>query len=211
MKTNGLRGWVWAALAAACITASAQDDFTMHGRVSYDGGATLVRGAQEADWSQATVNTLILPGDIIWADEGGMLELELPRGGFLRMADGTKVELVSLEPGAVMRGWLGSYYVQRLSRASGSFRFVTPACAVEVDADSAVRIDVVEDGATTVTVRWGRAIVHADNADVTILESGRRVWVDPGYMPSFPVAFDRTEDDAFDRWNRERAGRFPGW
>ncbi len=207
MKTNGMPLWALAALVVAGAALSAHGEYTMHGRVSYDGGATLVRGAEEADWSFATVNTLVLPGDVIWADKGGMLELELPRGVFLRMADATKVELVGLEPGAVLRGWQGSYYVQRLSRSAGDFRFVTPACTVEIQPDSAVRIDVVGDGATTVTVRWGRALVRTDQSDVTILETGRRAWVYPGFMPSFPAAFDRAGDDAFDRWNRERAER----
>ncbi len=134
-----------------------------------------------------------------------MLEAEFAGGAFLRLADRSKAEVVSLSPSILVRGWTGSFYVQRVSRASGEFLFETPAAAVVVDRDSQVRIDILENGATTVTVRWGRATVNTDVGSPAVVQAGRRIYIDPGYLPSLPQAFDRNVEDDFDAWNRERA------
>ncbi len=68
----------------------------------------LIQGAKESDWSRASLNTLALPGDTLWVDEGGASELEFAGGTYLRMADASKVELVALSPSAQFRGWTGS-------------------------------------------------------------------------------------------------------
>ena len=177
----------------------------MHARVSFDSGGAMVKGSADADWSYATVNTLILPGDTLWADDSGTLEVEMAGGTFLRMADRSKAEVVALPPLAVIRGWTGAFYVQRVGRSTGDVIFETPVCKVDVESNSQVRIDILTDGATTVTVRWGRAVIRADGGDDVMVVTGQRSYVDPGYLPSDPMPFDRREEDAFDSWNRERA------
>lgn len=191
-------------LAGWAPNASASD-FVLHGRVSYDAGGTLVRGADAGEWSHATVNTLILPGDTLWMDQGGTGEVEFSGGTFVRLADGSKAEVVALPPSGTVRAWSGSFYVHRLRRSSGSFIVETPAATVQVEESSSVRVDVVGNGATTVTVRWGRANVNTEAGGTIAVHSGRRVWVDPGLLPSEPVPFERNDEDAFDQWNRERS------
>ncbi|HOV60680.1 MAG TPA: hypothetical protein PK349_06390 [Candidatus Hydrogenedentes bacterium] len=176
-----------------------------HGRVSFDGGGMLIRGLKDTDWSRVSINTLALPGDTLWVDEGGASELEFAGGTFLRMADASKVELVALTPSFQFRGWIGSFYVQRLVGAPGQCLMQTPACSVEVYADSAVRVDIVDNGGVTITVRWGSAEVRTDNGGSVRVSQGYRVWVDPGMLPSDPVAIDRSQSDAFDQWNADRA------
>lgn len=206
MKTQ--RGYGVVALVigvTALTTASAAADTLLHARISYDAGGTMVKGAEDADWSFATVNTLILPHDTLWVDKGGTMELEMAGGSFLRMADGSKAEIAALPPLANVRGWTGAFYVQRIRRSTGNFAFETPACAVQVEPDSQVRIDIVGEGATTVSVRWGRATVRAQTGPSVVVTEGRRVYVDPGCLPSSTVPFDRSLEDSFDAWNRERA------
>jgi hypothetical protein len=176
----------------------------MHGRISYDSGNTLVRGEGGGDWAYATTNTLILPGDTLWIDQGGLGEAELPQGTFLRLADGSKVEVASLDPTIALRGWQGSFYVQRLTRSPGQALFETPAGTLSIDADTQVRVDILGDGSTTVTVRWGRVDVRTRGGSVSVL-AGRRTWIDAGLLPATPVNFDRSVEDDFDAWSRERA------
>ena len=187
------------ALALSGAEAAAYDDMLMHARVSFDAGGAMVKGIEDVDWSYATVNTLILPGDTLWVDAGNMIELEMAGGSLLRMADGSKADVVALPPSAVIRGWTGSFFVHRIDRSTGDFVFETPACAVEVDPDSQVRLDVVGDGATTVTVRQGRATIRAQVGNPVVVSPGRRAYVDPGCLPSMPIPFDRTIEDSFDR------------
>ncbi len=191
--------------AMAVMPWAAADGYVMHARISYDAGSTMVKGTEDADWSHATLNTLVLPGDTLWVDKGGTAEIEFAGGAFLRMADGSKLEVTSIPPNGLVRGWDGSFYLQRLSRSTGDFALATPACKVEVEKDTAVRVDILDSGATTVTVRWGRVCVRTDAGGATNVGAGERCWVDPGLLPSTPAAFDRDLEDGLDQWNRERA------
>ncbi|MCL4694424.1 MAG: FecR domain-containing protein, partial [Candidatus Hydrogenedentes bacterium] len=192
-------------VAAVFAAAVATADDLLHARVSYDSGGALVKGSEDADWSYASVNTLILPGDTVWVDQEGVLEVEMSGGSFLRLADQSKAEIDQLPPSANVLAWTGSFYVQRVNRSTGDFFFRTPAARIGVDKDTQVRIDVVGDGATTVSVRWGRAVVSADGGAPVAVTSGYRVFIDPGLLPSEPMPFDRSAEDSFDSWNRERA------
>ncbi|MBI4558739.1 MAG: FecR domain-containing protein, partial [Candidatus Hydrogenedentes bacterium] len=185
------------------IPATAAD--VMHARVSFDAGGTLVRGTEDSDWSHATLNSIILPGDTLWVTEGGTTELEMAGGTFLRMADASKVELTALPPDAALRAWTGSIYIQRLSRSTGTLMIETPACKIEVPKDAAVRIDMVEQGSTTVSVHWGQVTVRTDGDAPQTLAERQRVYVDPGLLPSAPMPFDVGSRDDFDIWNSDRA------
>ena len=193
-----------AVMLSAAIGAPAQE-LQLHGRVSYDTKGMLVKGADDKDWERATLNTLLMPGDALWVDQGGLSEVELAGGSFLRLADGSKAELKSLPPAADVRGWVGSFYVQRVSRSQGTFVVTTPSCQVDVPIDSCVRVDIDEKGGATVSVRWGGAEVRTDAGAPVRLAEAQRLWVDPGYLPSDPLGFDRGESDSFDQWNNERA------
>jgi len=177
----------------------------IHARVSFENGNSMVKGNDDADWSYATINTIVMPGDTLWVDKEGTLELEMSGGTFLRMADGSKAEVASLPPSGGIRLWTGSAYVQRLSRSSGDVVIETPVCKVSVGQDSQVRMDVISNGATTVSVRWGDAVVRAEGGGDVAVTHGQRSYVDPGYLPSEPAAFDLGVEDDFDSWNRERA------
>lgn len=197
--------WVSAIALLAFCAPSAVAENLLHARVSFDSGGAMIRGTADADWSYATVNTLVLPGDTLWVDKKGTLEVEMSGGTFLRMADGSKAEVVALPPSMLVKGWVGAFYVQRISRSTGEVTFETPVCKVSVQRDSHVRVDVISSGATTVTVRWGRATVWAEGGESTVLAIGQRCYCDPGYLPSEPRPFNRNDEDAFDEWNRERA------
>ncbi|MBX7256028.1 MAG: hypothetical protein K1Y02_06670 [Candidatus Hydrogenedentes bacterium] len=194
-----------AAVTALLWSQTAQADQLLHARVSYESGGAMVKGSSDADWSYATNNTLIMPGDTLWVDNDGLLELEMAGGTFLRMADGSKAEITQVPPSAQVRGWIGSFYVQRVNRSNGDVSFRTPAATITVENDTHVRFDIVGEGATTVSVRWGRAIVRAEGGAPVTASAGQRVYVDPGLLPSAPVPFDKSIEDEFDAWNRERA------
>ena len=185
--------------------AGADSEFLLHGRVSFDTGALMVQGKQDNDWTAAVVNTLVMPGDCLWVDQEGLAEIEMAGANFLRLADGSKAEFVSLPPNTYIRGWVGSFYIHRLARSQGAFVVTAPSATVDIAQDSMVRLDIEASGALTVSVRWGRALVRADQGGDATATEGMRVWVDPGYLPSDPVPFDRGQSDAFDDWNNERA------
>jgi hypothetical protein len=177
----------------------------MHARVSYTDGGAMIKGSSDTDWSYATLNTLVFQGDTLWLDTEGALEVEFSGGSFARVADGSKVEVTSLPPSGGLKTWFGSLYVQRTSRSQGDFFVETPACTANIPEDTQARFDVTADGATTISVRWGLARVFTAQGGSVVVGEGQRVFVDPGLLPSTPIGFDRTVEDPFDGWNRERA------
>lgn len=176
-----------------------------HGRISYADNDGLIRGSEDADWSIAQLNSLVMPGDTIWADENGILEIEVSGGSFLRLADGSRIDIISMPPSTQVRGWTGSFYLHRLSKSEGEFVFETPVGTIAVEPNSQVRVDILEEGAVTITVRWGNTEVRTTDGKSISVSSGKRVYIDPGYLPSNPTSFDRGQEDGFDTWNRERS------
>jgi hypothetical protein len=192
-------------LALVAAASGAQAQGAMHGRVSHDEGGLLVRGNGDGEWAHATTNTMVLPGDTLWIDETGVGEVELPQGSFLRLADTSKIEVSALDPNIALRAWSGSFYVQRMNRSAGNLVMDTPAATVQVSPDTSVRVDVLADGNSTVSVRWGRADVRTPRGGAVTLTAGQRAYIDPGLLPSDAVPFDPSSEDSFDAWSRERA------
>lgn len=205
MKTRNRTITLLLLLALALTPGLAGAQEVLHGRVSYADEGALVKGTEDEDWSYATTNALVLPGDVLWADEQATMEIEFSGGVFVRMADGSKLDVIAVPPETVLRGDSGSFYIQRVSRSTGSVLFNTPIGGVEIAPDSQVRFDVLSEGPTTITVRWGQATIHADGGTSVVVHQGHRSYIDPGYAPTAPLAFDRSEEDDFDSWNRERA------
>lgn len=203
--TRGLARTVLLAtlFAGLCGYAAAQEP--VHGRVSATGGDALIMGTSDTGWSGATLNTLVLPGDTLWAGPQAVLELELPGNVYFRMADRSTARLERLAPGAIIRGYTGAFYVQRLGANAASARMVTDACMVDIERGSIARIDIADDGLTTLTVRSGRATMRPNNGMTTAVLTGFRVAVAPGLRPSYS---QRVADglDGFDEWNAARAG-----
>jgi len=184
---------------------AAADQSMTQARVSFAGGADMIKGSGDTDWSYATLNTVVAPGDSLWVDKEGTMEIEVAGGSFLRMADGSKVSVVSLSPSVLLKAETGSFYVQRLGRSTGDVSLETPVARILVDPNSTVRVDIRSDGGTTLTVRWGRAVVQCEGGSDVAAHQGQRSYIDPGYLPSTPGVFDRAAEDPFDTWNREQS------
>ncbi len=206
MRPNWITCLITAGLLLAIATfANAQD--VQHGRISYVDNDGLIRGNADAEWSVAQQNSLVMPGDTIWADENGVLEVEVSGGTFLRLADGSKMNVEAMPPYTHIKAWSGSFYAQRLRHSEGSLVIETPVGEILIEGDSQVRVDVLEEGSTTVSTRWGTAIINSSDGLTVRVGSGQQVFIDPGYAPSSPVNFNREVEDAFDTWNRERSRR----
>ena len=106
------------------VFANAQD--VEHGRISYVDNDGLIRGTADDEWSVAQQNSLVMPGDTIWADEQGVLEVEVSGGTFVRLADGSKMDVESMPPSTRIKGWNGSFYIHRLRHSEGDVVFQTP-------------------------------------------------------------------------------------
>src|SRR5690349_18237505 len=80
----------------ACCAARADQSPQKAGRLSDARGEVSVRGQDEDDVSVADPNCVIRTGDMLWTDQQGNAEIELPGGLTVRLAEDTKLEVRQL-------------------------------------------------------------------------------------------------------------------
>ena len=139
-----IAGAVLAAVGIWLTGGVAAQDSDLHGRVSFADESALIRGSDDTDWSFAALNSIVLPGDTLWADDDSALEVEFSGGTFLRLADGSRLEVRDVPPNGLFRADLGSFFVQRISRSNGDVVFDSPVGSVTIEPDTQVRIDKTE-------------------------------------------------------------------
>lgn len=188
--------------ALLLITSAAawpQDDYSRLARVSYVEGDVSFQNASDDDWSAASVNLPLVPGDRIYTGPKGKGEIEFDDGSILRLAENTDVEFVSLEEDLVqLRILLG---LSTLKVSGGTdFEINTPAAAFNPVRPGVYRFDVVEDGDTDVIVHEGEIEAANDNFERR-LRPDQRLQVGPG---GSPVVSDYRTRDLWDEWNDRR-------
>jgi hypothetical protein len=197
-------------------TAGYGDDYQTgdFGRVRYaDSGVTIAREADEAGSAfeeAAEINALIFPGDLLRTDARDRAEVQLSRGGLIRIDRGSELNFLALpDPYAELRDstvlqiLAGSLSITaKPADRDDEFRVDTPAASVYLLSEADVRIDV--DGRGTTRVASRRGIVEVVGAGGSVLlRSGMETYVDEGAVPSSPSTFNTLTGDGFDRWVEE--------
>lgn len=172
-------------------------------RVSDLAGTLSVAGEDE-DVSSLDRNSVVREGDTLWTDRDSRAELELEHGGWVRLAESTKVEIRSLNGSPELRLWSGSLYFDLSPRQQRELLLDTPEGDVHIDADSVVRVDLGKDRDARVTVWSGQARVIPEAGEAIRLRSSERLYLERGKATGEPSRFDREDRDAFDRYQRDR-------
>jgi len=194
-----------AILSLAVIGGARADDGESYrtARVSDLSGELAVRGTDEDDVSYAERNTVLRPGDVLWTDESGNAEIELERGGWIRLAEDSKLEIRDLPPNAEFRLWTGSVYFDLSEDVQRPMRLRTPAGDVDIYPRSVVRVDLSRNESARVSVFHGRAVASGDGSSLR-LETGERAYLEPGRGAGDKERFQRDDLDGFDQYHRRR-------
>lgn len=193
--------------------ASYGDDYQTgdFGRVRYaDSGVTIARDVTDAGAAldeAAEINALIFPGDVLRTAVRDRAEVQLARGGLIRIDRGSEVAFLALpDPYAELRD---STVIQLMAGAlrisakpddrEDEFRVDTPAASIYLLSEADVRIDIDGRGSTRVATRRGIVEVVGAGGSV-LLRSGMETLVDEGAVPRGPSAFNTLTGDGFDRW-----------
>lgn len=166
-----------------------------------------LKGNDEGDWTQATLNLLLREGDRLETRDDGTAEIEMPGLSRIRMGDQTEIRIkgyggsnsrdeVVLEKGGIF-----------VDDRDGTTVIETPSAAVSPNSGSAVRVDVDRDG-TRVRVAAGSAQVQTFEDDrytprPMLLRSGEEMILDLNARPEGPYSY-HAANDTLDRYWQER-------
>lgn len=181
--------------------AGSDDDYFRIARLSYIDGHVSFQHTNEVDWTAASINMALQPGDRIYTGNDGRAEVEFDDGSVYRLAEKTDVEILSLKENLIqIRVLLG---LSTLTVRSGiNFEVDTPAAAFSTLRKGVYRFDVVESGDTDAIVRKG--MLEAANKQFSRqVESGELLHMIPGDSGSPALSrYDRRDD--WDDWNDRR-------
>jgi uncharacterized protein DUF6600/FecR-like protein len=194
-----------AVLAVPLGFASAEEPFR-HARVRVVEPGVTLQSATETTSEEAVPNMPFLPGDRVWTDGRGRIELHFADGSLVRVDSRSKLDYDGYDRAnggqVVLRLWSGSVYVhQRATTRSPEFVIETPSAAANLRSRGVYRLDAIE-GETRLSVFDGDA--YFDAADRVLVRAGERAFARRGDRISSPDRFDRSEEpDAFARWDAE--------
>ena len=175
------------------------------GRISLIHGDVSTQRGDSGDWSTATLNQPVVPGDKVATSDGGRAEVQLDYANILRIDQRTEANITGLTKSQIQiqlaRG-LANYSVLKDSEAD-----------VEIDApnlsvhpsrgDGSFRIMVYSDDQAEVLVRKGEAVISTPRGS-THVRAGQSIMVrGSGNDTQYKVADAAARDD-FDRWNSDR-------
>jgi len=185
---------------------TAQDAYRYGSIRTVDPGVTLQR-ASEAAAEVAVPNLPFLPGDRVWTDDAGRMEVQFADGSILRLDSRSKLDYVTHDGGrraerVVLRLWSGALFLHfRDERRSPDFTIETPEGVLEPSERGVYRLDV-GPGEARVAVLEGEATVEAGRR--VRVSRGEEVVVREGELSAGP---DRIEglaaNDEFARWDGE--------
>ncbi len=197
-------------LANPRIAAAADDDDppARAARLSFAGGAVSFEPAGTDEWVDAVVNRPMTTGDKLWTDRDGRAEVRIDSYG-LRLGPQTGFSFLNLDDNTVqIRLTEGSLNIRvRRLEDNDTLEIDTPNLAFNVLRSGSYRIDVNENGDTTVvSVRDGQGEVTGGGSAYPI-HAGDSVTFSGTDQLSADVQNYEGNDD-FDRWCSDRDRRW---
>ncbi|MBI1748466.1 MAG: FecR domain-containing protein, partial [Acidobacteria bacterium] len=169
-------------------------------RISYiQNNLAFAHGDEE--WSGASINTPLQPGDRLYAPAQGRAEIQFDDGSALRIGSNTEVTLARLDDDHVQIRLAIGIATLRVN-SSTYFEVNTPSAAVTADEKGTYRIEVQENGGIDVKVRKGRVAVY-NKALEKHVRKGEHIIVYNPDGADFEMAQFSGKDE-WDQWNERR-------
>lgn len=176
---------------------------TAVGRVSVVHGQVSTAHGDAGEWTAATVNTPLVPGDRVSTADHSRAELQLDPATVMRLEERTEARVADLEQNK-MQLQLASGLVDFsvLNGAQADVEIDTPNVGVHPLAPGLYRIQVNSDSDTQLIVRRGEAEVLT-NQGTTKVEAGQMIQIHGTDDPEYRVVQAPGGDD-FDKWSSDR-------
>lgn len=162
-----------AILVSLSATSSLADPPARVGRISYVGGTVSYHGADDADWSAATLNYPVTNGAALWTEPSARAEIQVGDAK-VRIDSGTEVDVVRLDDTATeLDVPQGDVNINVHTMPQGGFNVSTPRGAISITRPGVYHIgsghsqgDVPDP--VQVTVLSGEAQLQGQSQAVTI-------------------------------------------
>jgi len=178
-----------------------EDEYVRLARLSYIEGNVSYQHTADVDWSAASVNLPLEPGDRIYTGYDGRAEIEFDDGSIFRLAHNTDIEILSLKEERIqIRILVG---LSNLMVASDTdFEINTPVAAFTALRKGTYRLGVDDDGNSDAIVRKGELEAANDQFSRRI-QAGEmvRIAINDADKPEYS-RYDKR--DEWDEWNDRR-------
>lgn len=174
-------------------------------RLSFAEGRTSFWRPGADEWVQAQINTALAPGDQLYVEGEGNLELQIGARAFIRSGPNSQIGLESLEPDFLQfRVTTGSTALDLREMTSGQMVAVeTPHAAFKFDTEGYFRLDVDDEQTILSTHRAGRATLITPGGEAIPIGSNTSVTIEGTENPNITSQTALRLDD-WDHWNHDR-------
>jgi hypothetical protein len=170
-------------------------------RFSFIRGDVQVRTEDTEDWVPASINMPLREGDRIWVPEDGMAELQAKDGSYLRLADKSALEILTLDRDSYQTYLTeGRLYANFRGSKDSLIQIETPTSSVRAYERSTFNVDVQERGPVNVSVFQGEVDVENREGSIRVA-SGEVLSLGEG---AYPEKSTLGSPDDWERWNWER-------
>lgn len=170
-------------------------------RLSLIKGDVQVYTSDAADWVPASVNMPLAEGDRLWVPEGGRAEIHIQGGVYIRLGSATSFDILAWQDESYQFYLNGGHaYINNRQGGVDHIQIDTPLTSVGCYDSSLIMVDVLESGATDVSVLKGYAFAET-RAGKTRVPAGNTLRIDESMQAEM---FPLPEPDQWERWNRER-------
>src|SRR5262249_51908633 len=177
------------------------------GSVGYGQGAVSFQPGGQSDWLDAVPNRPMTTGDNLWADKDSRAEVQIGSTS-IRLGSETSVTLLDIGNDVTqLRLSVGSLYF-RVHRIGGdeAFEVNTPNLSFDVTQPGEYRVDVNENGDSTIATVWrGEAKITGGGSSYRLLAGQQGTFTGTDQL-NYDVA-GIGQEDAFDAWCRSRDER----
>jgi hypothetical protein len=182
-------------------TKEENDDYSRLARLSYLEGEVSFKNASDPDWSAASINLPLEPGDRIFTGSKGRAEIQFDDGSVFRLAEDTDIEILSLKEDLVqLRIMMGLTTLMTTSETD--FEINTPAAAFNTKRAGIYRFDVIENGDTDAIVRKGELEAGNNEFEQKVVRN-ELIHISP-QTSGDPEISDYERHDEWDEWNDRR-------
>lgn len=170
-------------------------------RFSFIRGDVQVRTDDADDWVPASINMPLREGDRIWVPEDGIAELQMKDGSYLRLADRSALEILTLDRDSYQTYLTeGRLYANFRGSRDSLLQIDTLTSSVRAHERSKFMVDVPERGPVNISVLQGEITVENRESRIKVA-SGEALSLGEG---AYSEKSTLGAPDEWERWNWER-------